>query len=138
MAIMLGLFSHANMAGAAALNGTLLPSAAATDFYKVTCSSNANGATQSLKVTVVDLIPVVTAPLISVQVVKGILARNSTDAEDGNTAASPLINLTGGNGIYDVRINKSAAGAESYRLNYSCTSSTGKLTGTAIRTVQNQ
>jgi hypothetical protein len=136
-ALLLGLFGHSNLASAVALNANLGAAAGATDFYKVTCSSNANGATQGLKVTVVDLAPVA-APLLSVQVVKGILAKNSTDAVDGDTAASPLINLLGGNGVYDVRVNKTDAGAENYKLNYFCSSSAGKLTGMALAVIQNK
>ncbi len=46
--------------------------------------------------------------------------------------------VKGGNGIYDVRVNKTAAGAELYTLKYSCLNSAGKNTGTAIATIQNQ
>jgi hypothetical protein len=142
--VLLGIFAHSGMATAKSLNGALGNAAGATDFYRVTCSKNANGDTDNLKVSLLDLAPVA-APLTSVQVVKGIMAKNTTDAIDGDTLASPAISVNGGNGlankgngVYDVRVNKTAAGIESYTLSYSCLTSTGKATAATIARVQNQ
>ncbi len=135
--LLLGFCTYSPLSAAVTLNGGLGATAGATDFYHVTCSSNANGATTNLKVTVRDLAPV-GSPLISVQLIKGVLAKNVTDAVDGDTVASPAAIVSGGNGVYDIRVNKTGAPAESYALNYNCLNSAGKVTGTATVTAQNQ
>ncbi len=117
--------------------GSLGTSSSATDYYRVTCSTNANGATSSLNVKITDLVPVA-SPMLSVQVIKGIKAKNTTDAKDGDTKASPAAIVQGGDGVYEVRVNKTESGAELYTLSYSCINSTGKATGVSIATVQNQ
>jgi len=136
-ALLLAVLINAGIAAAGSLNGALGTGAGATDFYRVTCSANTNGATDNLKVTLIDLAPVA-APMISVQLIKGTLGKNTTDAVDGDTAYSPAAIVKGGNGLYDVRVNKTTAGAELYTLKYSCLNSAGKNTGTAIATIQNQ
>lgn len=142
--LILGFFSHAEMASANAINGTLGNAAGATDFYRVTCSKNANGDTSRFAASVRDLLPVAT-PLISVQIIKAntSYAKNSTDPVDGNNTPSSSVVIQpvapfSGNGVYEVRVNKTAAGAESYRLNFTCYSSTNLVTGTALVKVQDQ
>ena len=146
--LLLSLSAHASISAAVSVTGSLGSVSSATDFYRVTCSKNVNGDTLNLKVTLLDLAPVA-APIISVQAVKGIYAANTSDAVDGDANASPAaipakiikgVKYTNsGNGIYDVRVNKTAAGTESYKLNATCLSSAGKPTGTVISTpVQNQ
>lgn len=125
------------MACADTLKAALGESSAATDFYRVTCSANTAGATERLSVSLIDLAPVA-GPMVSAQVVKGPLGKNTTDAVDGDDKASPQIAVKGGNGVYDVRVNKTAQGAELYRLDYRCLSSAGNATKTAITTIQNQ
>ena len=122
---------------AASISGALGDSSAATDYYRVTCSTNAAGATDLLSVSVLDLAPKA-APMISVQVIKALLGQNTTDAVDGDTGFSPTVNIKGGNGVYDVRVNKTAKGPELYKLKYQCINSAGKATATAIATLQNQ
>ena len=122
---------------AATLSGALGDSSAATDYYRITCSTNAAGASDMLSVALLDVAPKA-SPLISVQVIKAMSGQNTTDAIDGDALFSPAINVKGGNGVYDVRVNKTAKGAELYKLKYQCKSSGGKATGTAIATAQNQ
>jgi hypothetical protein len=136
-AVLLGLVGHTDLAAAKSLKGALGASRSATDVYRVTCSKNANGDTANLKVALLDLAPVA-APMISVQVIKGILAKNTTDAVDGDTTSSPNAIISGGNGSYDVRVNKTSNGGEKYQLNYTCLNSKGKVTGTTFVSVQNQ
>ena len=131
------LLLHTDFTSAVSLNGSLGVSSAATDFYRVSCATNTNGVTDNLKVSLIDLAPVA-SPMISVQVTKGTLAKNTTDTVDGNTTYSSAIVIPGGNGMYDMRINKTAAGAELYRLNYTCLNSAGKSTVTTLTAVQNQ
>ncbi|MCF7986425.1 MAG: hypothetical protein K9L60_02575 [Methylovulum sp.] len=125
------------LADAESLHGSLGVSAASTDVYRVMCSANANGDTVSLKVSLVDLAPKAT-PMLSAQVLKAQLAKNTTDAIDGDKLASPAVLISGGNGGYDLRVNKTAAGAELYSLNYSCLSKSGKNTAISLTTLQNQ
>lgn len=125
------------MGHAASKKGSLGSSSSATDYYRVTCSTNANGATSSLNVKITDLAPAAT-PMLSAQVIKGIKAKNTTDAKDGDTTASPAAIVQGGDGVYEVRVNKTEGGAELYTLSYSCINSAGKATGVSIATVQNQ
>ncbi|ASF46177.1 hypothetical protein [Methylovulum psychrotolerans] len=135
--LLLGFCLYTPASFAVNLNGALGSAAGAIDFYRVTCASNTNGVTDNLKVTVRNLAPV-TSPLMSVQVIKGILAKNTTDAVNADTTLSPAAIVKGGNGVYDVRVNKAGAGAENYALTYACLNSAGKATGVAIATAQNQ
>jgi len=104
---------------AAKLNGSLGEASGATDVYQVSCATNANGATQQLKVRIIDLAPVA-APLISVQVIRGTLGQNTTDAIDDDMAFSPAAIVAAGNTKYDVRVNKTEAGKKLYTLVYEC------------------
>jgi len=54
---------------------------------------------------------------------------------------SPHVSVNGGAGAYDVLIDKTAAGAESYTLSFHCMTGpdgTGVHTGTASTLVQDQ
>ena len=73
--------------------------------------------------------------MLSVQTQKGLLATNTTDAVDGDGSASPAAASNGGAGTYDVFVDKSAAGAESYVLTVQCTTGAnggGVPTGTLL------
>jgi hypothetical protein len=125
-------------APAAALTqgGSLASDASDTDFYQVTCSNDGSGAPASLVSQVLDAAPVA-APLVSVQTQKASpgVATNTTDAVDGDAGASPSVALNGGAETYDVFVDKSAAGAESYTLTLQCMTGidgAGVPTGTAI------
>lgn len=119
------------------INGSLGSGAGATDYYLVTCSPDAGENTSSLSARVKDNSPVV-SPLISVQVLRARLAANATDLSDGNTSYSPIAKVNGGNGTYIVMVNKTAAGAESYTLEYHCKAANGVHTATSSSTQQNQ
>lgn len=130
----------AGRAAAHTQSGSLGASASATDFYQITCSDDGSGPPQSLVVQVLDAAPVA-APLVAVQVQRGTVASNSTDAVDGDATPSPLIALDFGSGVFDVLVYKTAAGSESYTLSYHCMTGaggTGDHTGSAIATRQNQ
>lgn len=136
-AVLVGLGVHANMAMAASLKGSLGAGAQVMDVYTVTCSSNSNGATDHLNLNILNT-SAVSSSLLSVQAFKGILTASTTDAVAGNTTTSPTIAIKSGNGAYRVYVDKAAAGAESYTLNYTCLNSVAKATGVAIATLQNQ
>ncbi len=133
----LSVLGYAGSASAHDQSGTLGVAATATDYYQVSCYDDGNGSAQKLAVQIKDAAPVA-APIVSIQVVKGRKASNSTDAVDGNAAYSPLLNITGGDGDYNVTVSKTAAGAETYTFQFHCVTSGGDHTGTDIAVLQNQ
>jgi hypothetical protein len=127
-------------ASAHSLNETLGADASATDLVQIFCSDNGSGAPQSLAVDVRDNAPA-EAALVSVQVQRGSALVNATDPVDGDAGLSPHVAVNGGAGAYDVLVDKSAAGAESYSLSFHCMTGpdgTGVHTGTASTLVQDQ
>lgn len=124
----------------ATLSGTVglaTSGAAKTDVYTVTCATG----TSDLAVSVIDL-PAVKAPLVSIQVTKGVPSTGlSTDAKDGDANYSPLVKLAKGAGVYTMKVNKSASsviGAEAYKAQFSCRNAKGVMTGTKWLIKQNQ
>jgi hypothetical protein len=138
-ALALGL-AAAGDARAHEVSGGLGTAASATDLYLVTCSDEGGGAPASLLVQVRDTSSAA-APLVSVQVQKGTLLRSSTDPVGADAVSSPAIAVNGGSGGYDVLVDKSAAGNESYTLTFHCQTGpdgTGTHTGTSHTVRQNQ
>ena len=83
----------------------------------------------------------VAAPLVSVQVQRGLTVVSVTDRTDGDLVASTEVALDGGGGVYDVLVDKTGAGSETYTLVFHCYTGlggTGLHTGTSIATRQNQ
>jgi hypothetical protein len=114
--------------------GSLGNPASEVDFYRATCSDDGSGAPASLLAQVLDAGPFA-APVLSVQIQKGALATNATDAVDGDAGASPAVFVNGAAGNYDVFVDKSDAGAESYQLSVQCMTGAnggGVPTGTAL------
>jgi hypothetical protein len=114
--------------------------AASTDFYQVTCSNDGSGPPASLRVEVLDTAPIVAA-LVGVQLQRGSLAKNSTDAVDGDGAPSPAITLNGAAGVFDVLVYKTASGVDGYTLSFHCytgPNGSGDHTGTGLTTKQDQ
>jgi hypothetical protein len=128
---------HSGIAPAHDKTGALGTNEHATDLYQVTCASDAGGATAKLVMQVKDNAPAA-APRVSVQVIKGKLARNATDNGDGDANFSSPAIVNGGNGAYLVAVDKTAAGSESYALEFHCQASSGAHTDTSIATLQNQ
>ena len=122
-------------------NGALGSGAAATDYYQIVCSDDGAGPPQSLTVQIRDEAPVA-APLVSVQVRAGDQLANTTDATDGDASLSPAIHVNGGpQAVYEVLVDKSAAGSENYLLTFHCVTGpdgTGLHTGTDLFVRQNQ
>ncbi|MCF8006108.1 MAG: hypothetical protein K9K84_01755 [Methylovulum sp.] len=112
--------------------GSLKTSASATDYYKVTCYDDGSGATERLEVKIKDAAPVA-PPLVSVlvskQMGKNFIVKNTTDGSDGNATYSPVISITGGNGDYFLGVNKSSQLAENYQLQLHCLTREGQHTG---------
>ncbi|MBZ4202402.1 MAG: hypothetical protein LAC70_04670 [Methylovulum sp.] len=122
---------------AATLTGALTANSSSTDYYHITCASNNNGVTDKLKISIMDLAPN-TAPMMSAQLIQGMLAVNTTDPNDKDKKYSPELALQRGDARYEVRINKTAVGIDSYSLNYQCVTKLGKPTSVTVNRIQNQ
>ncbi len=132
------LLAVGQIAQAHSLSGALGSSPRATDLYQVTCFAEDGGpVTGHLRVSVRDNAPV-KRPQVSVQILKGLLATNTTDARDGNLAYSRPVTIDGGDGVYQMLVNKSGRGAETYTIEYHCISPDGVHTGTDAAQLQNQ
>ncbi len=139
---LLAMTAHVpGLAAAHTLSGSLGSGAAATDYYQIVCSDDGAGPPESLTVQIQDAAPAA-APLVSVQVRAGLEISNTTDPIDGDLSPSVAIHVNGGpQAIYDVLVDKSAAGTESYVLTYHCLTGpdgTGLHTGTTLVVRQNQ
>jgi hypothetical protein len=140
LVILIGVGAAPLRAAAHTLNETLGADASATDVVQIVCSDNGSGPPQSLGVDVRDNAPA-EAALVSVQVQRGGDLVNATDTVDGDTGVSPHVTVNGGAGAYDVLVDKTGAGAESYTLSFHCTTGpdgTGVHAGTASTLVQDQ
>lgn len=126
-----------NPAIAAKLNNQLKKPSSSTDYFRITCSTNDNGDTNKLRVTLLDKSPDNSAK-ISAQVIRGLLGKNITDTNRKDTKPSPAATLAAGNATYEVRVNKTGKGVKKYQLDYRCLTSEGKWAGASISTVQNQ
>ena len=131
--LLVGALGYGGIVAAHDINGALGAAAGATDYYQVTCFDDNSGPADHLIVKIKDLAPVA-VPIISVQVTKQVgktfIARNSTDAVDGNATYSPELNIKGGNGTYFLAVDKTSANAETYNVQIHCETSTGLHTGT--------
>lgn len=129
------------MAAGAALahtqNGSLGDAANATDYYQVTCSDDGSGVPKSLIVQVTGRSP----PATSVLAHRGADAVNSSDLNGADAAASPLVYVNGGDGVYNVFVTKAGGGAANYTLLYHCMTEAnggGQHAGTTLVFRQNQ
>jgi len=114
--------------------GALADSAAAVEYYQVTCSDDGGGAPSSLALQVTAAAPTA-GLLVSVQTQKGDLAGNTTDPTGGDSSPSSVLALNGGAGVYDVFVDKSGPGADGYTLTAQCKTGAdgaGADTGTAL------
>jgi hypothetical protein len=121
-------FGHAGSVLAARVLGTLGSGASAIDYGQITCSSNSAGVPARLEIQVKDM-TAGAAPRVSVQVQKDLLAASATDETDNDANMSPVATVNGGAGTYNIFINKSGTGAESYGLEVYCKTSAGVETG---------
>lgn len=138
----LSLFGYAGIAFAHDYGGTLGKTAAATDFFQVSCFDDGAGPADRLFVQVREGAPT-PGPLVNVQVITGITAKNTTDPTNGNATYSPGLNVKAVNGTYYLLVDKTKAGTAptTYTLTYHCLTSTGDHTGTTEVTsgiLQNQ
>lgn len=123
-------FSHAHDAGATMdPDGTV---AKFTGYALVTCFDDGNGAADHLAVSVKDTSPPVPGLMVNMQVIKGSRAANTTDPVSGDGLFSPEVIVQGGNGVYQILVNKTNAGTRTFQVSYHCITSTNAHTGTDI------
>lgn len=118
------------------LNEPIGATLSATDYFQVTCSNDGNGNAARLDISVND--DTAGASILSLQVHKGLLAKNTTDVTGANGVYSPVVSVAGGNGVYNVIVDKTTAAARQYDISYHCMTSTNVHTGSAIARKQNQ
>jgi hypothetical protein len=124
-----GLGGGAHCAFAHTFVLSLGEAAGATDYFGVICSTEGGADTDHLLIQIQTNTP--NAPLVSAQVIKGSTATNTTDPVSGDSAASPPSLTRGGNGLYQVLINKTGPGAVVYTVTVHCLDVTGtQHTGT--------
>jgi hypothetical protein len=109
--------------------------AAAVDFYQVTCFNDGSGPPDHLFFGVKD--QVANTAKVSVLVRKGtscspLCAKSITDTDDIDDQYSPSVRVKQGSGVYNMFVSHTAAGMDSYDVQYHCETSTGVHTGTAI------
>jgi hypothetical protein len=108
---------------------TLGQDAGATHFFGVICSAEGGNDTDHLFLELRTTTP--NAPAVSAQVIKHQVATNTTDPVGGDAAFSPASRTRGGNGLYQVLINKSGPGVVVFSVNAHCLDATGtQHTGT--------
>lgn len=108
---------------------TLGEAAGATHYFGVICSTDGGYETDHLFLQIRT--HTATPVLVSAQVVKGSVATNTTDAVSGDAQPSPVSRTRGGNGLYQVLINKTGPGVVSFGVEAHCLDATGlQHTGT--------
>jgi hypothetical protein len=138
LAILAASLGVSGTADAATLSGSLPSSATAARLYFLDCSDDGAGLPLSATVQVRDLAPVA-APIVSVQLRRGTAATNSSDDVDGDASASPLVFVNGGAGRYDVFVDKTASGDETFEVSAQCwtgNAGSGAPTGTSLFAAQ--
>lgn len=111
--------------------------ATATHYFGVICSTEGGYETDHLYLQLQVLTP--GAPPVNLQVIKGNNASSSSDTVGGDAAASPAIRHKGGNGLYQVLVNKSGAGVVSFQITAHCLDASGlQHTGTDALVYQYQ
>jgi hypothetical protein len=132
--------------------GALGEPADATDYYLVTCSTDAGGVTGKLEVLLFDPTRTQGGGKMSAVVKHGNIVRTASDPQrvqwqNGNvctgisepdTEYGPPVSVHGGNGTYDVMVHKQKQGPKNYVLQYHCKTNTGIHTGSSLIVIQDQ
>ena len=130
----LTMLSYASGSAAHDAGATMDPNgnvAAFTGYALVTCSGGSDNLVASIK----DTSPSKDNLLVNLQIIKGNHAINTTDPVPGDGNFSPEVRVHGGDGVYQLLVNKTKAGARSFIVSYHCISANGVHTDTDI-TVQ--
>lgn len=128
--------SFAHTAGA--ILGADGTNASATALAAVSCFDDGNGAPAGLFAQIIDLSEPIDGLLISLQLYKGLQATNTTDPVSGDADFSEGVQLDGGAGVYQLLVNKTAAGAKRFDVVWHCMTEDHVHTGTDITVRQFQ
>lgn len=113
--------------------------ASATDVYVVQCFPTGGGpVSHHLTAQIKD--NKAGGPVMSLQIMKGYVVKNTTDPIGGDSAPvgstanySPEVQINGGDGFYTILVNHTAALTETYAFQYHCEAADGVThTGTLI------
>jgi hypothetical protein len=118
--------------------GALGEDGSATDYYLVTCSTDAGGVTGQLETFIYDPTTTQGGGKISVVSQFGNAATTASDPVRTDTNPGPPAYLPGTDGTYNLFVHKLKAGPKNYLLSYQCLTSEGVHTGTALITIQDQ
>ena len=110
-------------------NGTV---ATFTGYALVTCFDDGNGPADNLVASVKDTSPPQDELLVNLQIIKGSQAISTTDPVSGDGNFSPEVRVHGGNGVYQLLVNKTKEGARSFVVSYHCMTASNAHTGTDI------
>ena len=102
----------------------------ATDLYQVTCASLNATLTSRLDVYLKD--NTAGTSILSLQVLKGLMAKSVTDPKGGDAVVTPVTSLLGGNGIYTIIVDKTIAGARTFDVTASCMTGANAQSPTSI------
>lgn len=109
-----------------------------TGLARVTCFDDGGGTPALLMARIRDTSPPVAGLLVNLQLVKGTAALSITDTSSGDAGYSDFIALPGGGGEYIMMVNKTAAGARNFDLEWHCMTAGNVHTGTDIALQQFQ
>jgi hypothetical protein len=107
-------------------------SATFTGLGRVTCFDDGSGPAALLMARIRDNSSVVPGLLVNLQLLKGPAALSISDTVSGDATYSDYIALPGGNGVYTIMVNKTAAGARNFDLEWHCLTADNLHTGTDI------
>ena len=140
-AAMLGAAGHTGLGWAHNAGATLDAQGtrlSATGLAAVTCFDDGSGEPEHLFAQVRDSSPPVDGLLLSLQLLKGNKAINSTDHISGDPDYSPGVRLEGGAGVYYMMVNKTGAGPRTFDVIWHCRTTANIHTGTSIQVLQFQ
>ncbi|MBS0422880.1 MAG: hypothetical protein JSR71_00255 [Proteobacteria bacterium] len=129
------MLSYAGVSSAHDAGATMDPHGtvpAFTGYALVTCFDDGDGPTDYLVASIKDTSLPQDNLLVNVQIIKGDYAINATDPVSGDGNFSPEVRVHGGNGVYQLLVNKTNAGARSFIVTYHCMTAGNVHTGTDI------
>mgnify|MGYP001400419546 CR=1 FL=1 len=103
-----------------------------TGYALVTCFDDGNGPADHLVASIQDTSSPQDNLLVSLQIIKGDFANSTTDPVSGDGIFSPGVRVQGGNGTYQLLVNKTDEGARSFLVSYHCMTANEVHTGTDI------